>query len=41
MGKMQKNVFPGAHRNENFRLLSETSLTVNSYGATFFIDFAH
>ena len=39
MGKTDENVFPGAHCWENFRLLLETFLNVNSHFATFFIDF--
>ena len=35
MGKM----FPGAHCWENLRLLSETSVRLNSYCATFFMGF--
>ena len=39
MGKPHENEFPGAHCLENFKLLSETFLKVNSHFATFFIDF--
>ena len=39
MGKTHENVFPEAHCLENFRLLSETFLKVNSHFATFFMDF--
>ena len=39
MGKTHENVFPGAHCQENFRLLSETCLRVNSHFATFSMDF--
>ena len=37
--KMHENVFPGAPSRENLRLLSETTLRVNSHCATFFMDF--
>ena len=36
VGEMHENVFCRAHCWENFRLLSETSLRVNSYCATWF-----
>ena len=39
MRKAHENVFPGAHCEENFRLLSETFLKVNPHFATFFMDF--
>ena len=39
MGKTHDNVIPGADGWENFRLLSETFLTVNSDFAIFFMDF--
>ena len=39
MGKTHENVFPGAHCQENFRLLSETFLKVNYQFAIFFMDF--
>ena len=35
MGKTHQNVFHGGHCLENFRLLSETFLRVNSHFATF------
>ena len=38
---MAENVSPVTHCQENFRLLSGTSLRVNSYCATFFMDFTH
>ena len=38
MSKTHENVFRGAHCSENFRLLSETFLKVNSHFATFFLD---
>ena len=38
---MDENVFPGTHCLENLRLLSETSLSVSSHCATFFMDFTH
>ena len=41
VSKMHEKVFLGAHCLENLRLLSETSLGVNYYCATFFIDFTH
>ena len=38
MDKTHEDVFPGAHCWENFRLLSETFLRVNSHFATFVVD---
>ena len=39
MGKVHENVFPGVGCKENFKLLSETFLTVNCHFVTFFMDF--
>ena len=36
-----ENVFPGAHCKGNLRLLSETSIRVNSHCSTFFMDYIH
>ena len=39
MDKIHENVSLGAHCYENSRLLSEIFLRMNSYFATFFMDF--
>ena len=41
VAKMHENVFPDAHCYEHFRVLSETSLRVKSYCATFLMNFTH
>ena len=41
VSKTHENVFPGAHCYENLRLLSETSLRVNSHWTTFSMEFTY